>query len=199
MRSAPFDSPEQATEQFQSKRSVEYGMRLIAFGETGHGSALNSSLESRHHYRLRTFRGWRDTQYPDGSVVWTSPSGKLYRTTSGGADLFKQLCPGSVHTARPGAAAEAEPGSVRRAGPGQEPAAASVNEAYRYTQSARRNELDRRRNRNRMRVTLGLFKGDEPSISPYCTWINDPFEPEELPPDWEPPPPLPPDPDDPPF
>ena len=74
-----------------------------------------------------------------------------------------------------------------------------VNETYRYTQKARHKELGRRRNRNRMRATLKLFKGDEPSTSPYCTWINEPFEPEELPPNWEPPPPPPPDPDDPPF
>jgi len=36
-----------------------------------------------------------------------------------------------------------------------------------------------------------LFKGTDPTTSPWRTWINDPFEPEELPPDWQPPPPLP--------
>jgi hypothetical protein len=48
-----------------------------------------------------------------------------------------------------------------------------------------------------MRDMLFLFKGT-PSISPLCRWINDPREPEELPPDWQPPPP-PTLPDDPPF
>ncbi|WKG03132.1 HNH endonuclease signature motif containing protein [Mycolicibacterium sp. HK-90] len=153
----------------------------------------------RFHHRLKTFGGWRDTQYPDGSVVWTSPSGKTYRTTPGGADLFNSFAPvpcGQPKAARPpklsrAARVEQSRAKNRRLRP--------VNEAYRYTQSARRRELDRRRNRNRMRATLKLFKGDEPSTSPYCTWINDPFEPEELPPDWEPPPPRPPDPENPPF
>ncbi|MDT5280463.1 MAG: hypothetical protein QOJ20_1658, partial [Mycobacterium sp.] len=45
--------------------------------------------------------------------------------------------------------------------------------------------------RNHMRKMLILFKGTEPSTSPWCTWVNDPFEPEELPPDWKPPPPPP--------
>jgi hypothetical protein len=26
---------------------------------------------------------------------------------------------------------------------------------------------------------------------PWCTWVNDPLEPEQLPPDWKPPPPPP--------
>lgn len=153
----------------------------------------------RFHHRLKTFGGWSDEQYPDGTVVWTSPSGKTYRTTPGGADLFNSFKPvpcGQPKHARPpklsrAARVEQTRAKNRRLRP--------VNEAYRYTQKARRRELERRRNRNRMRATLKLFKGDEPSTSPYCTWINDPFESEELPPDWEPPPPPPPEPDDPPF
>jgi hypothetical protein len=39
-----------------------------------------------------------------------------------------------------------------------------------------------------------------PSTTPYCTWVNDPREAEELPPDWAPDDPvLQPLPDDPPF
>jgi hypothetical protein len=49
-----------------------------------------------------------------------------------------------------------------------------------------------------MRKMLFLLKG-RPSTSMYCAWINDPMEPEELPPDWRPPPEPPPPPDDPPF
>lgn len=153
----------------------------------------------RFHHRLKTFGGWEDVQYPDGSVVWTSPSGKTYRTTPGGADLFNSFA--SAPCTQP---APARPPKLSRAARVEQTRAKNrrlrpVNEAYRYTQQARRKELGRRRNRNRMRATLKLFKGDEPSTSPYCTWINDPFESEELPPDWEPPPPLPPGPDDPPF
>ncbi|BBY21651.1 hypothetical protein MSTO_18560 [Mycobacterium stomatepiae] len=50
-----------------------------------------------------------------------------------------------------------------------------------------------------MRDMLFAFKGT-PSTSPFCTWVNDPREPEELPADWTPndhaAPPLP---DDPPY
>jgi hypothetical protein len=63
---------------------------------------------------------------------------------------------------------------------------------------ARRDEIASRQDRNRMRKMLFLQKG-KPSTSPYCTRINDPMEPEELPPDWQPPPGPPLLPDDPPF
>jgi hypothetical protein len=50
-----------------------------------------------------------------------------------------------------------------------------------------------------MRGMLFLFNG-APSTSPFCIWVNEPREPEELPPDWMPDEaavvPLP---DDPPF
>ncbi|MDH6197095.1 hypothetical protein M2272_003748 [Mycobacterium frederiksbergense] len=166
------------------------------------GLTVPSNLKClcRFHHRLKTFGGWSDIQHPDATVVWTSPSGKEYRTTPGGADLFNSFAAAPCGAPRPAripklsraARVELARAKNRRLRP--------VNEAYRYTQSARRRELDRRRNRNRMRVTLKLFKGDEPSTSPFCTWINEPFEPEELPPDWEPPPPPPPPgPEDPPF
>jgi hypothetical protein len=50
-----------------------------------------------------------------------------------------------------------------------------------------------------MRDMLFLFKGTS-STSPFCTWVNDPREPEELPADWTPEPRAPIQlPDDPPF
>jgi hypothetical protein len=36
-----------------------------------------------------------------------------------------------------------------------------------------------------MRDMLFTFKG-APSTSPFCTWVNDPREAEELPADWRP-------------
>jgi hypothetical protein len=42
-----------------------------------------------------------------------------------------------------------------------------------------------------MRKRLVVFKGGRPSTSPYARWINDPLQPEELPPDWQPPPSAP--------
>jgi hypothetical protein len=73
-----------------------------------------------------------------------------------------------------------------------------INEAHRRLQYARRQEIGYRKHRNEMRNMLFLLKG-RPSTSPFCTWINDPMEPEELPADWRPPPEPPSAPDDPPF
>ncbi|MCV7337235.1 MULTISPECIES: hypothetical protein [Mycolicibacterium] len=180
-----------------ARASAEVGAALNL--TSGAASRANLECLCRFHHRLKTFGGWSDTQYPDGTVVWTSPSGKTYRTTPGGADLFN-----SFATVPCGQPQPARPPKLSRAARVEQTRAKNrrlrpVNEKYSYTQKARRKELDRRRNHNRMRVTLKLFKGDEPSKSPYCTWINDPFEPEELPPDWEPPPPPPLNPEDPPF
>lgn len=41
---------------------------------------------------VKTFWGWRDKQLPDGTVIWTSPSGDTYVTTPGSALLFPSLC-----------------------------------------------------------------------------------------------------------
>jgi hypothetical protein len=44
---------------------------------------------------LKTFwcgdGGWAEQQHPDGSIVFTSPSGRRYTTTPGGALFFPQL------------------------------------------------------------------------------------------------------------
>lgn len=51
----------------------------------------------RQHHRLKTFfgghTGWRDTQLPDGTIVWVSPTGKTYRTAPAGTDLFQPTPP----------------------------------------------------------------------------------------------------------
>jgi hypothetical protein len=42
---------------------------------------------------LRTFwTAWRDEQRPDGTVIWTSPSGHTYTTRPGSRLLFPTLC-----------------------------------------------------------------------------------------------------------
>src|SRR4051794_32249201 len=50
----------------------------------------------RFHHLLKTFwngaTGWRDRQLPDGTVVWTSPTGHTYVTYPGSQHLFPQLC-----------------------------------------------------------------------------------------------------------
>jgi hypothetical protein len=45
---------------------------------------------------LKTFwngvRGWRDRQLPDGTIIWTSPTGHTYTTYPGSKHLFPKLC-----------------------------------------------------------------------------------------------------------
>lgn len=50
----------------------------------------------RFHHLLKTFwvgaTGWRDRQYPDGTVVWTAPTGHTYTTQPGSRLLHPTLC-----------------------------------------------------------------------------------------------------------
>jgi hypothetical protein len=170
-------------------------------GDGGLTVPWNLKCLCRQHHRLKTFHdGWSDEQLPDGIVIWTSPTGEVYRTVPGGVDLFPDMTTGTACQ---------EPKPVRR-NPSRERAARiarirarnriqrPINEAHRRLEQARRQEIAYRKDRNRMRKTLFILKGT-PSTSPFCTWINDPLEPEEVPPDWRPPPEPPPLPDDPPF
>ena len=54
--------------------------------------AANIKALCRVHHLLKTFWGWRDTQLPDGTVIWTLPGGYRYVTTPGSALLFPRLC-----------------------------------------------------------------------------------------------------------
>ncbi len=149
----------------------------------------------REHHRLKTFHGgpggWQDKQLPDGTIIWTSPTGREYRSTPAGYDLFPQMRPAcrapqpkKRNRSRDKALRIARARSTIRE---QRP----INAETRRINHARRQEIDLRKWRNRMRKMKILFKGNEPSTSPWCTWVNEPFEPEELPPDWKPPAPSP--------
>jgi len=46
----------------------------------------------RYHHLFKTFWGWLDRQLPDGTVIWTSPSGQTYTTYPGSRLLFPTLC-----------------------------------------------------------------------------------------------------------
>ena len=50
----------------------------------------------RFHHLLKTFwnglGGWRDRQLPDGTIIWTSPTGHTYTTYPGSPHLFPSLC-----------------------------------------------------------------------------------------------------------
>jgi Domain of unknown function (DUF222) len=57
--------------------------------------ASNLKLLCRIHHLLKTFytgpNGWRDRQEPDGTVIWTSPTGHAYITKPGGSLFFPAL------------------------------------------------------------------------------------------------------------
>ncbi|MGV0743643.1 DUF222 domain-containing protein [Mycolicibacterium sp. XJ870] len=57
--------------------------------------ASNLKCLCRTHHLLKTFwigkNGWRDRQLPDGTVIWTAPTGHEYTTTPGGALLIPSL------------------------------------------------------------------------------------------------------------
>ena len=69
--------------------------------------ASNLKCLCRHHHLLKTFwngpAGWRDRQLPDGTVVWTAPTGHTYTTRPGSALLFPALCAptGTLWTGQP--------------------------------------------------------------------------------------------------
>ena len=64
-----------------------------ALGGVTHPS--NIHLKCRAHHLLKTFwcgeNGWAEQQHPDGTIVFTSPSGRTYTTTPGGALFFPDL------------------------------------------------------------------------------------------------------------
>ncbi len=72
----------------------------VPYDAGGPTHASNLKCLCRTHHLLKTFwtgaHGWKDQQLPDGTVVWTSPSGHTYRTRAGSALLVPAL---SVPTA----------------------------------------------------------------------------------------------------
>lgn len=67
----------------------------VPYGRGGPTHPSNLALLCRLHHLLKTFlcgeKGWREEQFRDGTIVWTSPSGRTYTTTPGGALFFPQL------------------------------------------------------------------------------------------------------------
>ncbi len=63
----------------------------VPYDAGGPTHASNLKLLCRKHHLLKTFwcgpGGWSDEQLPDGTVGWTSPSGRTYRTAPG-SSLF---------------------------------------------------------------------------------------------------------------
>ena len=135
---------------------------------------------------------------PDGTVVWTSPTG-IYCTTPGAADLFPAMTKPACAAPRPWRRNHSRTRATRIArARKRNRAQRPLNDEHRRVRRARKDEIEARKFRNHMRRMKFLFKG-RPSTSPFAAWVNDPIEPEELPPDWQPPPKPPPLPDEPPF
>jgi hypothetical protein len=53
------------------------------------------ALLCRAHHLLKTFwtghTGWAEQQHPEGTITWTSPTGRVYTTTPSGALFYPQL------------------------------------------------------------------------------------------------------------
>jgi Domain of unknown function (DUF222) len=68
----------------------------VPYDAGGPTHASNLKCLCRKHHLLKTFwsgvTGWRDKQLPDGTVMWTSPSGHTYRTVPGSRLLVPELC-----------------------------------------------------------------------------------------------------------
>ena len=168
-------------------------------------SASLESLLSRR--RSRTPRLWRRRKlrqgakfritrfsnlYPRpilaGTIVWTSP------TRAGLSHQPRRLRPVPTAAVRMSGAHTAQAQPLARQSQADCP---RPQQASRSTPGQRRNpacqprtqqEIADRKRRNHMRKMLILFKGGEPSTSPWCAWVNGPCESEQLPPDWKPPP-----------
>jgi hypothetical protein len=63
----------------------------------------------RKHHLLKTFCGWFDEQLPDGTVIWTSPSGQTYTTYPGSRLLFPTLCKPTAPVSAPANVPRAQP------------------------------------------------------------------------------------------
>lgn len=67
----------------------------IPFGLGGPTHPSNLALLCRAHHLVKTFwsgeSGWREKQFSDGTIVWTSPAGRFYTTKPGGTLFFPQL------------------------------------------------------------------------------------------------------------
>jgi hypothetical protein len=59
----------------------------------GGGRAVKCSWAMRKHHLLKTFwTAWHDEQLPDGTVMWTSPTGQTYTTRPGSRLVLPTLC-----------------------------------------------------------------------------------------------------------
>ena len=65
---------------------------VIPCGDGGLTHPSNMNCKCRGHHLMKTFWGWNEKQLPDGTVIFTLPSGQTYVTIPGSALLFPSLC-----------------------------------------------------------------------------------------------------------
>jgi hypothetical protein len=71
--------------------------------------ASNLGCLCRKHHLLKTFWGWVNRQLPDGTMIWTAPSGQAYTTYPGSRLLFPTLCRPTAPVSAPADAPSAAP------------------------------------------------------------------------------------------
>ena len=64
----------------------------IPHGAGGPTHASNLKCLCRAHHLWKTFWGWHDEQLPDGTIIWSAPTGQKYVTHPGAAVSFPDLC-----------------------------------------------------------------------------------------------------------
>ncbi|GAA1668828.1 hypothetical protein MMUR_38410 [Mycolicibacterium murale] len=171
----------------------------------GWTAGFNLDPKCRTHHRIKTFLsgedGWTTTQLTGGTIEWTSPTGRTYRSTPDGAELFDDLAeacrPKPWTRPRDPQVEKATRIAAARAGLAAKQAA---NQQTRWINQGRAQEIKQRVRRNDVRFKRLVLSGRRRTAS-WCPWINDPWEGESITADWRPPPPPPPhdDSDEPPF
>jgi hypothetical protein len=135
----------------------------IPYGQGGATHASNLKCLCRLHHLVKTFWGWRDRQQPDGTVIWTSPSGHTYVTTPGSALLFPDLCAptgGAVAGARP------DPCTDRSAMMPQRRRTRAQNRAHYVTAERRRNRKARVQRQTDSAAAQLISRGRPPNEEP---------------------------------
>ncbi|BBY93293.1 hypothetical protein MGALJ_29620 [Mycobacterium gallinarum] len=107
---------------------------------TGPTQASNLKVLCRTHHLLKTFWGWHDHQFPDGTVTWTSPDGQTYTTYPGSRLLFPTLCrPTAPVTVRD--APDTTPGTNRGLAMPRRTATRAQNRTHAIDEERRFNEV----------------------------------------------------------
>ena len=126
----------------------------VPWADGGATHRSNIKCLCRVHHLLKTFRGWKDQQLPDGTIIWTLPDKRTYITTPGSALLFPELM------APTGTLPDPVAGPHPDAGPaGERTARMPLRTTTRAANRARSITAERAHNR---RIRLGAADDDDP-------------------------------------